>query len=89
MAIHKLRVVLAFGLHMGMGAFPLREVVSPSDARLVLDTWKCLGTCLGQLAAYPWLLRLGAIASRSALRFGHRPDLLQCPGQSGIWFRPA
>ena len=65
LGLHQLRLVLVFGLFVGLGAVSLWPLVSAPAHGLVLDAGHRLGSVVGDLAVFEWLLRLGAASARS------------------------
>ena len=63
-----MRLVLVFGLFVGLGAVPLWPLVFASALGLVLDAGLNLGSVVGELALFGFVLRLGAVAARGLLR---------------------
>ena len=61
--LYRLRLVLVFGLLMGLGGVPLWQMVSSYPMGMVLGPGNGLGSFLGELALLGSLLRLGASAS--------------------------
>ena len=72
LALDRLWLVLAIRLFVGLGALPLWPVVSQPASRLGLGSRHNLGTGLGDLALFRYVLRLGAIAARSVFRCWNR-----------------
>ena len=62
------RVVLVFGLFVGLGALSLRPLVMPVWRRLGLGAGRSLGTGLGELALHGVVLWLGTLAASRSLR---------------------
>ena len=61
--LQRLRVVLAFGLFVGLGAVSLWPLVPTQSLGLVLEAGQRLGAVLGWLEIRGELLRLGAAAA--------------------------
>lgn len=61
LGVFRLRVVLAFRLHLGSDGVSLRSLVQRSGHRLVLVAGHGVGALVGELALQQWLLRLGAL----------------------------
>jgi hypothetical protein len=52
LGLHRLRLVLVFGLFVGLGAVSLRTLVSAFALGLVLDAGHDLGSVMGDLAIF-------------------------------------
>ena len=63
LGLFRLRLVLGFGLFVGLGTVPLRAMVPSQSHWLVLGTGHSLGSIVGELAFQLRLLRLGAAAA--------------------------
>jgi hypothetical protein len=63
LGLYRLRLVLVFGLFVGLGAIPLWPLVSALALGLVLDAGHRLGAIVGDVAVFKRLLRLGATAA--------------------------
>lgn len=80
-----LRLVLAFVLHVGMGAVPLWAVALSCPVGVAVDAGHLLGTGLGHVAALPRLSRMGAAAAPQRLRRRHRVHVSRAARE--CWFR--
>ena len=67
MAVDGLRLVLVFGLLVGLGCFPLWALDVSVRSWLGLGAGHMLGVFMGQLAVYQHTLRLGTPAALSSL----------------------
>ena len=72
LGIHGCRLVLAVRLFLGLGAVPLRALVSGCAVRLGLDAGDGLGTGMGDVAHSGNHLWLGSLAAGRELCGGHR-----------------
>jgi hypothetical protein len=63
LALVEPRLVLVFGLLMGLGAVSLRALVRLSERGLGLGARHALGSVVGKLALFILVLRLGAVAA--------------------------
>ena len=77
LGVFRLRMVLVFGLFLGLGTVPLWPLVSPQSLRMVLGSGHSLGTVVGKLALQSGLLWLGAVAANRLLSSGSRLYLLR------------
>lgn len=81
-------LVLAFRLHMGLGAFSLRTMVLPRDSRMDLGPRDLLGAFLGKLALRLGLLRMGSVAAGGGMDRGSGVYLARQRGQCGLRLWP-
>ena len=81
LGLHGLRVVLAIGLFLGMGAVSLWPLASSRAMRLGVVPRPRVGAGVGHMASIQWALRLGATATYCNLckryRLASQGDLLQ------------
>ena len=64
LVVVRCRLVLVFGLHVGLGAVPLWPVVQLSAIRLALGAGNRVVAVVGDMALLGRILRLGAVAAR-------------------------
>src|SRR5262245_13251243 len=67
LGLHRLWLVLAIGLFLGLGAVSLWLLASSRALRLGVVPGPRMGAGVGHLAGVPWPLRLGAPASKRDL----------------------
>ena len=82
-----MRVVLAVWVFLGLGAVPLRSLVSAPSHGLVLGARLGLGTVLGVLEIQQKLLRVGAAAAGGLVSARHWPYFWRAACQRDIRFR--
>jgi hypothetical protein len=70
------RMVLVFGLFVGLGAVPLWTLVQLSPAGLDLGPGFGLGALLGYVALHRFILRLGSVAAWLRLAQWYRAHLV-------------
>ena len=79
-----MRVVLAVGLFVGLGAVPLWALVPAPSFGLVLEAGRGVGAFLGLLEIFGRLLRLGAVAAQGLVLLWHRAYGLRPARQSHL-----